>query len=454
MNHCIVALCLLACAARLPADEAAELKPKNAKLEERVDKLERKLGIVHDLEEKGESEPEAAPHNSHLFEHVFEGGSASVDLHMVGQFAAGYSSVKDRFTERLSAGGHDPKRRGFNLQQLELGFSGAIEPHLSLDAFVVFTLEGVELEEIFIKSLSLPAGLQLEGGYMLTEFGWNNPRHPHEWTWLDQPVINSRVLGPDGTRALGLRLGWLTPLPWFSELHFGMQMADDESATSFLGGGHLHGDEGSAESPGGFARVERDTESFNEFLYLLRWHNRAIVGEYTLDIGISGLLGPNATGESARTWLAGGDYLLKWRPSPETEQPFLALQGEFMYRCYQANAGTLSGDPNDPLDDIALAPTVLGDWGGYMQVLVAPVEKWAFGLRVDFADAFREGEVPHQADSQRDRRFRLSPVIQWSCCDFARMRLQYNFDHMQHLRDSTAHGLWLGIELFIGGHKH
>ncbi len=452
MNRCIVTLCLLACAAPLPADEAEELKQKNAKLEERVHRLEQKLGIAH--EEEGEEQPGTPHHDSHLFEHEFEGGRARVDLHMVGLFAAGYSSVKDRFTEGLSAGGHDPKRRGFNLQQFELGFSGALEPYLSLDAYVVFTLEGVELEEAFFKTLSLPAGLQLEGGYMLTEFGWSNPRHPHEWAWLDQPVVNSRLLGPDGTRALGLRLGWLTPLPWFSELHIGMQTAIDETAVSFLGEGHLHGEEGSSESPGGFARIERDTESFNEFLYLLRWHNRAIAGEFTLDIGISGLLGSNATGDSGRTWLAGGDFLLKWRPAPEAEQPFLALQGEFMYRYYQANAGTLSGDPADPLDDITLAPTVLGDWGGYLQVLVAPVEKWAFGLRVDFADAFREGEEPRQADSLRDRRFRLSPLIQWSCCDFARVRLQYNFDHMQHLRESTAHGLWLGIEVMIGAHKH
>ena len=37
-------------------------------------------------------------------------------------------------------------------------------------------------------------------GQFLTEFGRINPTHPHAWAWLDQPVIEARVFGPDGMR--------------------------------------------------------------------------------------------------------------------------------------------------------------------------------------------------------------------------------------------------------------
>lgn len=430
-----------------------ELKRKNAELEKRLEKLEHadeppETGKEPKHEEEHDEHGKEAhdPRGRDLFRHDFGEAAARVNLHLVGLFAAGYSSVKDRFTEGLQAGNHDPRRRGFNLQQIEVGFEGAIEPYISLEAFAVFTLEGVELEEAFFKTLSLPAGLQLEGGLMFTEFGVHNTLHPHEWLWLDQPVIASRLLGGEGTRGLGLRLGWLTPLPWFSEVHVGVQMADDESMVSFLGEGHVHEGEGSEESPGGFARNERDLESFKELLYLLRWHNRAFAGETQFDIGLSALHGPNATGDKGKTWIFGGDVSLRWRPVREAARPFLHVQGEFMYRYFQADAGVV--------ESVRIDSTVLGDWGGYCQVLVAPLTRWAFGLRAEFADAFREGEERREFDPARDRRFRISPLIEWHPCRFARLRLQYNFDHMQHLRHSTAHGVWLSLEILLGKHEH
>lgn len=457
--HRSAVLSALISLAALPAyaGELEDLKRKNEELERRIERLEKGQGGGHKEEEDAHKEEEPHPEEDHgrdLFHHDFGEMDARVNLHLVGMFAAGYSSVKDRFTERLQAGGHDPRRRGFNLQQIEIGFSGALEPYVSLDAFVVFTLEGVELEEASFKTLSLPAGLQIEGGYMYSEFGIINTQHPHEWDFLDHPVVNARLLGGDNNRGLGLRLGWLMPLPWFSEVHVGMQMANDESMVSFLGEGHAHGGEATEESPGGFARVERDTESFYEFLYLLRWHNRVACGEFRFDVGASGLFGPNATGDTGKTWLAGGDIALRWRPIRGEEHAFLLVQGEVLYRYFQANEGLLEGDPADPLDVVRLEPTVLGDWGGYVYALVTPLTKWSFGLRFEFADAFREGEEPRVSDSARDRRVRLSPIIEWRPCKFARLRLQYNFDHVQHLRESTAHGVWLGVEIALGTHRH
>jgi hypothetical protein len=271
---------------------------------------------------------------------------------------------------------------------------------------------------------------------MLTEFGIVNPQHPHEWHWLDQPVINTRLLGGEGTRGVGLRLGWLTPLPWFSQVHVGVQMANDETMVSFLGGED-------SQSPGGFERSERDVESFKEFLYLLRWHNRVEAGTVSFDIGVSGLAGPNASGDRGASWILGGDSALNWKNEIGAR---FTVQGEVMYRYFQANGGVVDGAP--------VEPATLGDWGGYLCVLGSPIQNWSFGVRGEWADGREQGTQPRAADSLRDRRLRLSPLVQWQCCELARVRLQYNFDHVQHLKESTAHGVWLRIEIEFGTHHH
>jgi hypothetical protein len=72
-------------------------------------------------------------------------------------------------------GAHDPSRTGFNLQQLELHASAAVDPFFRFDANLVFALFGVEIEEAYVTSLALPGGLQARAGQFLTRFGRRNP---------------------------------------------------------------------------------------------------------------------------------------------------------------------------------------------------------------------------------------------------------------------------------------
>jgi len=80
--------------------------------------------------------------------------------------------------------------------------------------------------EAYLTTTSLPWDLQVKAEHFFTEFGRNNPLHPHAWAWIDQPLINTRLLGGDGSRAPGARLSWLLPTPWYSEVYFGAQNAN------------------------------------------------------------------------------------------------------------------------------------------------------------------------------------------------------------------------------------
>src|SRR5919109_2380125 len=155
-------------------------------------------------------------------------------------FAVGWSSQPDESLQTLEAGDHDPRKRGFTLQAVELSLGGAVDPYFNAESHITLSIDPlsgettVELEEAFLTTQSLPYGLQFKGGLFLTEFGLNNPTHAHAWQWQDQPVIITRLFGGDGMRAPGGRLSWLGPLPWYSEFLFSVQNANGETVPSFL----------------------------------------------------------------------------------------------------------------------------------------------------------------------------------------------------------------------------
>lgn len=380
-----------------------------------------------------------------------------IDVSVDGLIAAGSSSANNEELESLQGGGHDPNRRGFTLQQAEVSFAGVVDPFFSGEAHIVFLEDEVELEEVFVTTTSLPGGLQLKAGHYLTEFGRLNPTHPHAWKWMDQPVISSRFLGPDGTRGPGLRLSWLTPLPWYSQVYLGAQNANNATMVSFLGeAGHQHGDageetgEGFEETIGGWPRVDRDPDDVSDLLYLARWENSADLGDETsVLLGVSGLFGPNTGGEDTRTALYGTDLTVKWKPARNDRGwPFVLWQTEIMKRDYETDATVVSATEGE----IAFPSETLGDWGLYSQLLWGFTPGWSAGLRIEYATGDGEGEEPREEDALRDDRTRLSPLLAWQPTEFSRLRLQYNYDEADHLEDGHAHTVWMGLEFLYGAH--
>src|SRR5262245_56543202 len=118
------------------------------------------------------------------------GAQSYIDLSLDGLFAAGSSTADD--IEALEPGGHDPKQRGFTVQNVELTLSGAVDPYFRGQGNLIFQIDPdgesqFELEEAYLESVSLPWNLQVKGGQYFTDFGRLNPTHPHTWDFVDQP---------------------------------------------------------------------------------------------------------------------------------------------------------------------------------------------------------------------------------------------------------------------------
>lgn len=380
-----------------------------------------------------------------------------VELSLDVMAAAGTSTERDSVLGDLKGGAHDPRKRGFTLQQAELSIAGAVDPWFQAKMYLITSLdpdEGetvVELEEAYLTTSQLPADLQVKAGTYFTEFGRINPTHPHGWDWQDQPVIHTRVFGGDGMRGPGARVSWLLPTAQYGELFLGVQNANGETMASFLANEEVY-----EERPvGGRQFSEREVRSAGDLVWSLRAATSYDLSDTSsLGLGASALFGPNATGGDGETMVYGADFVFRWRPVENRRgYPFVKLQGEFVARAFETAEQT---DASDPLDPVVLPGETLDDQGGYLQGLYGFAEGLAAGVRVDLAtgsgDSYQGGGAfGRDADPFRTDRLRVSPLLVWQPSEFSRVRLQYDFDDSDHL-DDEVHSVWLGFEVLIGSH--
>lgn len=363
-----------------------------------------------------------------------------IDISLNGLFDAGASTATEPELADLQGGGHDPHKRGFTAANVELSAVGAVDPYFTAEGHFVFFIDpdgetGVELEEMFATTTSLPAGLQVRAGQFFTEFGRLNPVHPHAWDFVDQPVVNSRMFGGDGMRGPGARLSWLAPTPFHLELLGGAQNANGETMTSFFGPPE-------ETQLGGHPWVSQDVRSPADLVYLGRAAATFDLAPTTVLLpGVSALAGPNGT--RGRTRILGADLTLKWKPlANDGGFPFLAWQTEYMTRRFAAEGAV------DPVSLAFVPGDVLHDSGAYSQVVWGFRRGWTAGLRHDWAEGRGGGS---SADPERDRRTRESAALTYYPSEFSKIRLQVNRDRSGSFGKAFT-SVWLQFEILIGSH--
>jgi hypothetical protein len=344
----------------------------------------------------------------------------------------------------LEVGDHDPQQRGFNLRCQELALSGAVDPYFEGFANVVFKLDNfnetaVELEEAFLQTTSLPAGLQVRVGQFFAPFGRINPTHPHTWDFADTPLAVGRFLGPDGLRGAGAQVAWLAPWPWYSQFTVAMQEGRGGTAYSFRNPG---------EADGLFFNrptLDRDVRSLADFVWVGRWENSVDLSP-TQAVVLGGSLaqGPNNTSAASSTQLYGLDLFYKWKPRDAFGGwPFVKWQTEFFWRRYEAGRGADNAFP---------VAEVFHDRGLYTQLIYGFTKGWTAGLRADWLD---NGDSSFTDDPTRQDRTRASAALTWYPTEFSKLRLQFNRDWLRadtfHTADS-ANSIFLQTEFMLGAH--
>ena len=351
---------------------------------------------------------------------------------------AGWSTESD--VGSLELGDHDPHVRGFTVPNAEISLDGAVDPYFKGFSNIVLKIDpdgesGIELEEAYALTTSLPHNLQIKAGQFFTEFGRQNPQHPHAWAFIDQPLVLGRMFGPDGLRSQGLRLSWLVPTPFYTEAMVTVANSAGGTTSSFRS-------PESSEIHGGIA-TDRPVKELNDMLIAPRLAASFDLSDtQTLLVGASAAFGPNNSGPSARTRVYGVDGYWKWKAATaQAGFPFVSMQAEAAARRYDA-ADRVSADDSS----VTLPSETLKDRGAYAQLLWGIKPRIVAGLRGDWV---RGDEAAFETPLRSDR-FRLSPNFTWYPTEFSKFRVQYNYDDRKGI--GTDHSLWFQFEFLIGAH--
>ena len=336
--------------------------------------------------------------------------SANPDIALILDVAASVFSA-----EPMQLGAHDPNRTGFTLQQLEMSLGASVDPYFRFDANIVFAQFGVEVEEAYASSLALPWNLQLRAGQFLTRMGRINQSHPHSWHFTDQPLVNGKFLGGEGSRGLGAEVSWLTPLPWYAQVSASATDAAGACcARSFFGANDL-----------GVSNVD-------DLLYTVRLEQFFPIDEdLSVYWGLTTQLGPNGSGNGNRTDIYATDLYVRYRPAASVVRASLSLQMEGMFRSRE-----LPG--LEPLQDV----------GFYAQLVYIFALRWETGARHEYVSGVAGDPLDPDWNSGRHR---TSLQLTFYPSHFSRIRLQGNHDAPTY-RPGSIWSAMLALEVLVGAH--
>jgi hypothetical protein len=289
---------------------------------------------------------------------------------------------------------------GFNLRAAELWFFAPVDPYFNLYATIPITETGVELEEAYFVTTSLPAGLQVKGGKFRSGFGRFNAFHPHAWDFVDAPLPYKLFIGGEGLIEKGAQVTYLPNLPIYTIL--GAEVLQGNNPTLFgpdaASGPHAYT---------GFAKSSLDFGGSHSILF-----GGSVVGGQTNTTSFA----PNTVLDGSSV-LYGLELTYKWKPSRLRS---FVLQSEYLYRDQKGNL----------TDTVALTtnPLKRSQDGFYVQALYQ-INRWRIGARFDRMAIFKnEVTLAGEQQNYSGQPYRATGALEFNPTEFSRIRLQYNYD--------------------------
>lgn len=373
--------------------------------------------------------------------------SLNPDISVIADGDAGYVR---RAPQLLS--GDDPDfgpvdtqhAKGFQVQEVELAFSAIVDPYFKGEAYLTIpNLTGLEVEEAFVTTTSLPWNLQLKAGSFRSAFGRQNGQHLHVQDFTRRPLVNAAFLGSDGLRGPGAQLSWLSPLPFYLALYgeaFSLRRDPSSGAGPIPAPINSFGGN-QAQRPAvlGEAKIFLP---FGEEWSLFGGLNFASGQSSGITLVPGAIIGANRASE-----LYGVDAYLKWKPLNVAQgYSSIALQAEAIVRHLGADG-------------------VLGsarDAGAYAQTVIQFARRWFLGLRGDVLFPLSDATVadPALAYARTGHTVRGSTSLTFQPSEFSRVRAYAELEKANFTGAETAAtvppswspGAFLQLEISIGAH--
>ncbi|MEC5384219.1 hypothetical protein VVD49_00720 [Uliginosibacterium sp. H3] len=369
------------------------------------------------------------------------GFNPNVSLILSGTYANFSRKPEDyRISGFIPGGEIGPGPRGFSLAESELGFSASVD-HLFYGQanFAVSPDNEISVEEAFVQTTALPAGLKLKAGRFFSGIGYLNEQHAHVWDFVDNPLVYQAFLGTQFGQD-GVQMKWLAP----SDTYF-------EVGAEAGRGSNFPGSEVSRNGSGAqavFAHVGGDigvSHSWRAGVSYLSASPRDRTYEETDVFGNSVT---NAFSGSSR--LMGADFVWKWSPNGNADRQNFKLQGEYFRR---KEAGDLVYDTAAAAQSDRYSSNQSG-W--YMQGVFQFMPAWRVGLRYD---QLSSGTVDYASNAANLADVAYKPtktslMFDWSPSEFSRVRLQLARDKSRQVDGVAApdNQLFLQYQMSLGAH--
>lgn len=263
--------------------------------------------------------------------------------------------------------GDDPQATGVSLQRLELSLQAEIDRWFRAELYLAIpNLSGLEVDEAYLSTTGLPAGLQITAGIFRAGLGRQNGEHLHQQDFTRRPSLSPQLLGPEGLRAPGVELAWQLPrLPFplvvAASIFSVAPAAADQPLGTFGGGARWD-----------FAYVATARAAFTPSrTTALQVGLSYAHGKTSQRVSRNDVIPSTASGltlyDNYYDNLFGADLTLRWRPLGQ-HRTSVAWQTEFFLRQIP---DLLVGGMTHPQAEGAL----------YSQLVVQTHRRWYLGLR-------------------------------------------------------------------------
>ncbi len=414
------------------AQMRADYESRIAQLEHRLDEAEQKAQQQQTAEAVPQSENwQAEPTTSQVAISGDSSFNPALGVIFQGQAWSYQNDPDDYQIPGFPLGGEaGPLPEGLALGEIEINISANVDDKFTAWLTLPIAIEDgetvVEVEEAWIETMKLPAGLSLRMGRFYSNIGYLNDKHSHSWDFADQPLVYQAFLGNQYLDD-GLQLRWLAPTDLYIELGAEIARGDRYPAAG--------------ASNSGFGSFALHAITGGDIGFSHSWRAGISYLQSDADERASGNEDEPVffTGQSD---LLMAELIWKWSPNGNFRQRNLIFQAEYMWR-NEDGLYDLGTDPALPYDN--------DQRGWYMQAIYQPIPRWRVGLRYDRLSSDNPGpafmNTPLMPAADGSRRYSL--MADWSNSEFSRLRLQYTLDQAG-IEDDRQWGLQYTFS--IGAH--
>jgi hypothetical protein len=232
--------------------------------------------------------------------------AAALGQTMVNPDISAIADVRYVYRDDVAAALAGENNASFEFKEIELALTGYLNPYMRADFYLGMhgTAGDFEVEEGYASVVrGLP--VQLRFGKYLLDFGKINTQHPHQWGWLERPLMHRTAFGHHGAGVIGAGASRLQPIgdtaltlsvSGFRSDFF--DVPDHEHDEEGAAHEHVHGAGGAADI-GGSGRLS---------IF------RSLTEDTHIELGASALAARYEQDHGLDARLAGADVKLRWRP--------------------------------------------------------------------------------------------------------------------------------------------